>query len=680
MPITRNFTLYLNAGISVAPTVHVNQYDRGEQWVFTLLDDKGQKYTPSSGALIGVKADGNAIAGVTGTVGSNGDVYITETQQMTAAAGKAIFELTIDGQTHGTANFIVQVEKKPTDDAVLSESDLSIIQQGIDSVTPAAINETVSEYLAEHMTNPPIDPTLTVSNAAADAKVTGDNITDLKNALSNIAEMMPVDVDTEFEQGYRHLQTGCALKSSNAWCTSTVPISLIKGTTVSIESGYKYQLIDPAPENNGAVLASQTAEQYTATSDVIAYIEVKNNAGTALTPNQAQSVITVSKTPAIVTMVNASANILSDISVRSKNLFDKNNIVNGEFVRSSDGAFVANTNFWHSEFIPVTGGETYTLRYVNQVAFYSASSTSAFISGVGGYSTDTAAISSTFVAPNDAKCIVICGHNTQLDSDQLEIGDSFTGYAEYGYVVKQPSGQGYTRISDIMSKIIFANNPVKIKLIGDSTTAGQGGTGYTNDASHGELILTDAGYGSYYTNPNGYCWANLLKSYFEEHFNCTVTNYGCSGMRVHRMVLYLDTLITEDDDIVIFMGGLNDRNDNSAHTTLQNLASDIQAIIDYCHSHGKSIIIMSPIPTLDNETGTKNFKTDDIDHVYMYAANMNGMEYISVFRRMNSYCLTSGVSLADLLNADSLHPNDSGYNIMFDIICDGLNIGIYPVK
>jgi hypothetical protein len=139
---------------------------------------------------------------VTGTVGSNGDVYITETQQMTAAAGKAIFELTIDGMTHGTANFIVQVEKKPTDDAVLSESDLSIIQQGIDSVTPAAINETVSEYLAEHMTNPPIDPTLTVSNAAADAKVTGDKVTELKTALYDMSE------GYTWQNGYYALGTG----------------------------------------------------------------------------------------------------------------------------------------------------------------------------------------------------------------------------------------------------------------------------------------------------------------------------------------------------------------------------------------------------------------------------------------------------------------------------------------
>lgn len=520
---------------------------------------------------------------------------------------------------------------------------------------------------------------------AAEEKLTklddlSGEVDDLKSALSSISDLNSISVTVVFEQGYRHLRTGCTLKSSNSWCTSTTPVSLLKGSTISIETGYKYQLIDPTPENNGAVLVSQTSEQYTATSDVNAYIEVRNEAATAVTPSQAQSVVTVTKIPPIVTMLNTSADILSDISVRSKNLFDKNDIVNGELVRSSDGAFVTNANFWRSSFIPVTGGETYTLRYVNQVGFYSDISTASFISGVNGYSTDTAATPSTFVAPSNAKYIVICGHNAQLDSDQLEIGDSFTGYVEYGYIAKQSSGQSYIRISDIMSKIIFANSPVKIKLIGDSTTAGQGGTGYTNDATHGELILTDDGYGSYYTNPDGYCWANLLKSYFEDHFNCTVTNFGCSGMRVHRMVLYLDTLIAEDDDIVIFMGGLNDRNDNSAHTTLQNLASDIQAIIDYCLSRNKSIVIMSPIPTLDNETGTKNFKTDDIDHVYMYLANLNKMEYISVFEKINDYCLNSGTALSSLLNTDSLHPNDTGYSMMYYAICTGLGINVYPVS
>ena len=54
MSITRDFTIYLNAGISVPPVVHVNQYDQGEIWRFTLLESDGSQYTPSTGALIGV--------------------------------------------------------------------------------------------------------------------------------------------------------------------------------------------------------------------------------------------------------------------------------------------------------------------------------------------------------------------------------------------------------------------------------------------------------------------------------------------------------------------------------------------------------------------------------------------------------------------------------------------------
>lgn len=198
MSIIRDFTLYLHAGISVPPVVHVNQYDQGEVWRFTLLEEDGSQYTPSSGALIGVKADGHAIAGVTGTVMGDGRVSITETQQMTAAAGKAVFELTIDGGAHGTANFIVQVEPKPTDSAILSDSDLSIIQEGLNSVTPVVIEEKVSDWLEENFTEPPVDPTLSISNAAADAKVTGDKITELKTDLESVVF---IALPSSFEQG-----------------------------------------------------------------------------------------------------------------------------------------------------------------------------------------------------------------------------------------------------------------------------------------------------------------------------------------------------------------------------------------------------------------------------------------------------------------------------------------------
>lgn len=230
--ITQKFNIYLHAGIAFAPVVHCSQYSQGETWTFTILDNDGSVYRPSSGALIGVKSDGNVIAGITGTVNSDGSVSIVTIQQLTAAAGRGIFELTIDGGTNGTANFIVEVEPKPTDGGVLSESDLSIIQQGINSVTPAVITETVSDYLSEHMTNPPIDPTLTVSNAAADAKVTGDEITDLKNALS-CQRLFDIPNITAFEKGGWSNGVKSSFRQANRartiakfYCLDTVSISL----------------------------------------------------------------------------------------------------------------------------------------------------------------------------------------------------------------------------------------------------------------------------------------------------------------------------------------------------------------------------------------------------------------------------------------------------------------------
>lgn len=153
MTITRTFKLCLNAGTGSAPYINVNQYDKNEVWLFELYNEDGTRYTPSSGAIIGLKADGHAILN-NGTVDSEGRVVITETEQMTASAGRSVFELSIDGNTHGTANFIVKAERKPGDNGDFSASDLSLIQQAVDSA--AVIVEVIgdgdpSEVIGEHV-------------------------------------------------------------------------------------------------------------------------------------------------------------------------------------------------------------------------------------------------------------------------------------------------------------------------------------------------------------------------------------------------------------------------------------------------------------------------------------------------------------------------------------------------
>ena len=149
MSITRYFDLYLNAGKTIPLVINVSQYDQGETWVFTLYTENGTQYTPSAGSIVGMKSDGYAITNA-GTVDGSGRVVITETQQMTAAAGKAVFELQIDGLTHGTANFCVMVEPSPIENAVVSDSDLALIQQGLNSITPTVIAETIDDWMSEY--------------------------------------------------------------------------------------------------------------------------------------------------------------------------------------------------------------------------------------------------------------------------------------------------------------------------------------------------------------------------------------------------------------------------------------------------------------------------------------------------------------------------------------------------
>lgn len=53
----------------------------------------------------------------------------------------------------------------------------------------------------------------------------------------------------------------------------------------------------------------------------------------------------------------------------------------------------------------------------------------------------------------------------------------------------------------------------------------------------------------------------------------------------------------------------------------------------------------------------------------------NGIEYVNVYQRFLEYCRFTKTPIDNLL-IDGLHPNDSGYNVIFDIVCGELGIAI----
>ena len=231
-------------------------------------------------------------------------------------------------------------------------------------------------------------------------------------------------------------------------------------------------------------------------------------------------------------------------------------------------------------------------------------------------------------------------------------------------------------INQCMEDITNPDNETKIILVGDSITHGQGGTGFAQD---GDTII-----GDYKRNPNGYCWANLFKSYIENNYNATVTNNGCTGTNIQFLATNINTLIPSDTDIVIISYGTNNRishdndvgdRDTDLESMFDTFTDSFNTVITYCLSNNIKFIIQTPPPA----SATNEALHNRVVHIYDVAniiqnicANKD-VEYNNLYNLIYDYCWNNNLDWDDYL-ADGLHPNDSGYRVMFYKIMQGLNL------
>ncbi len=133
--ITKTYQLDMHAG-GAPVIVHLSQYDSDFSLVFNLYSSSGA-FTIESGttaAIRGTKKDGMGYS-VNATLDiSNKKVTVTGDQQMTAVAGKNIFELTLtkNNKELNTANFILDVERAALDKDTLASD--SVIKELVDVI------------------------------------------------------------------------------------------------------------------------------------------------------------------------------------------------------------------------------------------------------------------------------------------------------------------------------------------------------------------------------------------------------------------------------------------------------------------------------------------------------------------------------------------------------------------
>jgi len=178
----------------IPPVIHVSQYDSDFTIVFTLFSTVGD-FTIEAGttAMVrGTKSSGTGYSADATINISAKTVTVTGNQQMTAAAGQNVFEITLlkSGKEISSKNFILLCERAAldadtiTDESVLKE--LNAIIEGAETATQAAEEAGDAADRAEAAAQTlVIDPTLTLPGQPADAKMVGDKITDLTETVDN---------------------------------------------------------------------------------------------------------------------------------------------------------------------------------------------------------------------------------------------------------------------------------------------------------------------------------------------------------------------------------------------------------------------------------------------------------------------------------------------------------------
>lgn len=215
------------------------------------------------------------------------------------------------------------------------------------------------------------------------------------------------------------------------------------------------------------------------------------------------------------------------------------------------------------------------------------------------------------------------------------------------------------------------NQPVRIKLLGDSITHGVGGTGFDQN---GDPIVE-----GFARNPNGYCWANLFRAYMEDRHGCIVTNNACTGTNIEFVLEHFEELVEERDDLVICMIGTNNRHqyfqDAPKHTPEAHLAEfhrNIGRLYRRFVEKGKPVIFVAGIPASaenekDGEDYWRLFHMADVCAAYKQASETLGFPLICLYDLFLDYCKTEKLSV-DTLLCDGLHPNDTGYEVMFRLM------------
>lgn len=543
---------------------------------------------------------------------------------------------------------------------------------------PTVSNE-VASWLTANITNPsnpPIDKSLTVENTAADAKVTGDKINSLKKNLVGL-------------QNINNILDYCSIDNV---------VILTTGNLEIVDNWYTTDFINVAGCNEYFVDGLWLKPKNPKYASVI-YFDSELNVIKAINDTKSQPYymerisfpintayvrFCFSKESSVQIFMNIS-NMNERVGLKTAKAIFNHKITNGGTVDKNDSFVTSNLIPINNEtnFITVKKGNFVDDKSFFYISFWNRPSTASRLL-VKGYQNYLLSENFTNIKiPNGAKYFCFSWQKK-----------------DYPPMYKQDSdiSENNTPI-DVIGKYMTVNAPnynYRICLLGDSITQGMGSSGFqqydavidgqtynvrgngpnnpnaTSDYKIGEYLWTSGGI-RWYEALDGNGWAQLFKNYMYEKFKIIVRNFGMSGIDSKDLKYVINNFMDTSYcfDCIVLMIGTNDRQYGNLESFYTNINDAIKTIKNY----GKDLIIMACIPaSIGNE---KEFRIhmEDIHNALRHISCENKIPFISVYNLFIDYCSNKGITIDSLLS-DGLHPNDNGYQVMFQLISNAMGIAL----
>ena len=194
----------------------------------------------------------------------------------------------------------------------------------------------------------------------------------------------------------------------------------------------------------------------------------------------------------------------------------------------------------------------------------------------------------------------------------------------------------------------------KVAFVGDSIVAGLGGTGYDVSSTGGGEYIIYSGFDRY-ENVAGHCWVNSMRQHISDVYGKTnVTNRGVGGIKANFASDNWATLI-DGAKVVVLSVGTNNYND------IDGLNNSIRNIAKTCANSGVKLMVMTNTP---NNTENKA-KYNKVKGRLTATVNDLGLQLYDMYSEFEAIMDARGLTLNDVMISDGIHPNDTGYDIMF---------------